>query len=110
MRLNGSNLMVFEKELEEYKSVAHSKTHTLNLSRSEIEVSDKDSGDDTDTEAGPLSWGISANITGTEKTHKKFVDAIVNNTEFDLEWNLKADAETLPEGGWTPSLTGGVSR
>ena len=107
-RLNGSDLMVFEKDKEAYKSIAHSKTHTLNLSRSEIDVADKDSGDMTDTEAGPLTWGISTNLTATAETHKKLVDAILANTVFELAWNMKAEEQSsAPLEGWTPALAGG---
>lgn len=99
--------MVFKKDGAGYKSMAHASNHTLNLSRSELDVSDKDSGEFGDTELGQISWDIQSENTVVMEDHGVMMDAFLAGEVLDLIFGLKQETQQeAPAGGWTPAAGG----
>lgn len=99
--------MVFKKDGAGYKSMAHATNHTLNLSRNELDVSDKDSGEFGDTELGQISWDIQSENTVVIEDYETMLDAFLAGEVLDLVFGLKQEAQQeAPAAGWTPG-TGG---
>lgn len=107
-RVKGRDLMLFvDIGAGSYSSLAFATSHTLNLSTSEVDVSDKDSGEFSDSEPGQKSWEITSENTYCTTDADKLIDAWINNTPIKCVWNTKAESSsTAPESGWTPG-TGG---
>lgn len=58
--VRGRDLMLFKKVSENYVALGAATTHTMNLSREELDISNKDTGEYGDTELGQISWDIQA--------------------------------------------------
>lgn len=99
--------MVFKKTGDAYVSLAHASNHTLNLSRNELDVSDKDSGEFGDTELGQISWDIQSENTVVMEDYESLLDAFLAGDELDLVFGLKKEeAKEAPAKGWTPAEGG----
>ena len=99
--------MVFKKTGSAYVSLAHASNHTLNLSRNELDVSDKDSGEYGDTELGQISWDIQSENTVVIEDYESMVDAFLAGEKLDLVFGLKKEeTQEAPDSGWTPAEGG----
>ena len=62
--VRGRDLMLFRRTGESpsytYEALGAATTHTMNLSREELDTSNKDTGEFGDTELGQISWDIQA--------------------------------------------------
>ena len=106
-RVKGRDLMLFVTLASVVKSLAYATNHTLSLSTSEVDVSDKDTGEYSDSEPGQKTWEITSENTYTTESFDALFDAWANNTPVKCVWNTKKETgSTVPEGGWTPG-TGG---
>ena len=119
MTLNGSDLMVFVKSGNGYKSVAYATNHTLNVTMNQIDTSTKDNGQGfwANSEPGLMNWemttenlmndsgddnGLSFNSLFDIMLKRETVDVVfsleTNNQDFDSKANNEFD---VPTGGWT---------
>lgn len=57
-------------------------THTMNLSREELDISNKDTGEYGDTELGQISWDIQADSMMIEADYDSLVDAFYREKYF----------------------------
>ena len=101
-RVKGRDLMLFVTLASVTKALAYATNHTLSLSTSEVDVSDKDTGEYSDSEPGQKTWEITSENTYTTESFDALFDAWANNTPVKCVWNTKKETgSTVPEGGWT---------
>lgn len=90
-----------------YKSLAYATSHTLSLSTSEIEVSDKDTGEYGSSEPGQKSWEIQSENTYSQVDADRLIEAWQKGEQIDCVWNTKSETDaTAPVSGWTPAAGG----
>lgn len=111
--IKGRDLMLFERTGEEqsytYKAFGAALTHTLNITREEVDVSSKDTGEWGDSIPGLLSWEMTANHTMVLEDYDSLVDRMIKGEKLVLAFAPKStpgDPGEMPEGGWTVG-TGG---
>lgn len=113
--INGSDLMLFIEEGEEYKAMAFATTCTLNVALEAMETSSKDSGKWVENQGGKLSWsGSSENLTDgidSKSLHGRLLQLMTARTPISICATLAKNADGdlgIPEGGWLPDEAQGV--
>ena len=102
--VRGRDLMLFKKDQSTYKALGAATTHTMNLSREELDVSNKDTGEYGDTELGQISWDIQADSMMVMVDYESLVDAFLEGEVLDVAFAVTAEAGDKggkPEAGWT---------
>lgn len=85
----GTDIMVFVKEDNIYKSIAHATNHTLNISGETVEVNSKDFGEFGASSVNKITWEITSENLMTEDYEKLF-DLMMAKTELDLVFGMKS--------------------
>ena len=85
----GTDIMVFVKEDNIYKSIAHATSHTLNISGETAEVNSKDYGEFSASEVNKITWEITSENLMTEDYEKLF-DLMIAKTKVDLIFGMKS--------------------
>lgn len=95
--------MLFKKEASAYKAYGSATDHTLNLSREELDVSSKDSGEFGDTELGQIKWDIQAETMLVMAEYEELVEAFLAGEPLDVAFAIKKEAGQVdkPENGWS---------
>lgn len=96
--------MLFKKDQSSYKALGAATTHTLNLSREELDISNKDTGEYGDTELGQITWDIQVDSMMVTEDYESLVDAFLAGEVLDVAFAITAEAGDVggkPEGGWT---------
>lgn len=118
MKVYGNDLMLFVGG----KSVAYAKNHTLDLTMSPVDTSNKDEGFGRwqDNDAGVRSWTMGTeNLVGDGSDAGASIDdlmqAFLNGDKVDVIFTLQSDIKDLvskndsefkvPQEGWTPDKT-----
>lgn len=111
--------MVFVKKDGAYKSIAFSKSSTLDVSMNLIDASTKDSGNGMwqNQEPGLASWTVQTDNLMSDKgengaSFNDLMDAFLKREPVELVFGLQTNSPdysakldtpfTAPEGGWTP--------
>lgn len=120
MTLNGSDLMVFAKIGDSYKSIAYAQNHTLSVTRSTVDSSTKDNGGGewSYAEKGLASWEMgTSNLMASEAENghsfNTLFDEFLKGSEVELIFSLQSNEEkfdstkefVVPDGGWDPDTT-----
>lgn len=87
MPVDGGNIMLFTYQTNGYKSIAHGTSHTLSLSTSTETINSKDYGKFGMTEAGTISWEITADHLYTRDGWNEFYNKLTAPTSTDLNAN-----------------------
>lgn len=101
--IKGRNLMLFKKDSSTYKAYGAATDHTLNLSREEIDTSNKDSGEFGDTELGQIKWDVQAENMLVMEDYESLVDAFLAGEPLDIAFAIKKEVNVTekPAAGWT---------
>lgn len=102
--VRGRDLMLFKKVSENYVALGAATTHTMNLSREELDISNKDTGEYGDTELGQISWDIQADSMMIEADYDSLVDAFLSGEVLHVAFAVTAEAGSKtgkPSAGWT---------
>ena len=100
--------MLFKKVSENYVALGAATTHTMNLSREELDISNKDTGEYGDTELGQISWDIQAESMMIEADYDSLVDAFLSGEVLHVAFAVTAEAGSKtgkPSAGWTIGST-----
>lgn len=106
--VDGNNIMLFVKQDNAYKSVAHASSHTLSLTAESEDINTKDAGGFAWTEPGVISWEISVDSFYTSDGYELFFDAMLAKEDLMVCFGLKSEADNSPavnkdaDGNWTP--------
>ena len=87
-----------------YEALGAATTHTMNLSREELDTSNKDTGEFGDTELGQISWDIQADSMMIEEDYDSLVDSFLSGEVLHVAFAITAEAGNKtgkPEDGWT---------
>lgn len=79
-------------------------THTLNVNTEELDVSNKDTGEWGDSEAGLITWDLQCNSMMVETDYDELLQAQLNKEVFHIAFAQKSNpgsTSAAPEGGWT---------
>ena len=106
--VRGRDLMLFRRTGSSpsytYEALGAATTHTMNLSREELDTSNKDTGEFGDTELGQISWDIQADSMMIETDYDSLVDSFLSGEVLHVAFAITAEAGNKtgkPEGGWT---------
>ena len=106
--VRGRDLMLFKRTGESpsytYTALGAATTHTMNLSREELDISNKDTGEFGDTELGQISWDIQVDSMMIETDYDSLVDSFLSGEVLHVAFAITAEAGSKtgkPEGGWT---------
>lgn len=107
--IEGSDLMLFVSGSTGYRSIAFATNHTLNISTSTSDVSNKDVGAGlwSSTAVRQLSYTISTENLYSIGAYDKLFDAMIAKTPLKVCFAPKNASEATAEGnapasGWTP--------
>lgn len=114
--VDGSNIMLFKKDGNSYKSIAHASSHTLSISTEQEEINTKDAGSASWITASRYSWEISVDSFYTSEGYETFLDLITqpDSNQMTVAFGLKAAAEIAgtpkdvnktADGEWTPNTS-----
>lgn len=126
MVLRGENLMVFVGDSEgNLTSIAYATNHTLNISLSTTETSNKDQGhgDWQTFEQGTMSWDISSdNLIGDSdqqgKTYVEMLDYMLEKKILKVAFAIADTSkgnyddyaiDNVPEGGWKEKANASIN-
>lgn len=102
-KVKGRDLMLFKKDTNGYKAYGAATDHTMNLSRDELDVSTKDSGEFGDVELGQIKWDIQAENMLILADEESLVDSFLKGEELEIAFAIKNETggTEKPAGGWT---------
>ena len=106
--VRGRDLMLFRRTGSSpsytYEALGAATTHTMKLSREELDTSNKDTGEFGDTELGQISWDIQADSMMIEEDYDSLVDSFLSGEVLHVAFAITAEAGNKtgkPEDGWT---------
>lgn len=105
--VKGRDLMLFKAsgEAPEYtwKAFGAALTHTLNVNTEELDISNKDTGEWGDSEAGQITWDLQCNSMMVESDYDELLKSQLAKEVFHIAFAQKlnpGDTGKAPEGGW----------
>ena len=113
--IDGGNIMLFSYQTNGYKSIAQGTSHSLSLSTSTEQIASKDYGKFGATEAGQITWTLSADHMYTRDGWDIFYSKLMADTSSDPTANqLKVvfgerksesydQVNVDSDGNWVPS-------
>ena len=112
--VRGRDLMLFKRTGESpsytYVAMGAATTHTMNLTREEIDISNKDTGEYGDTELGQISWDIQVDSMMIETDYDSLVDSFLSGEILHVAFavtavSLRADGRSAREVTRVTSLS-----
>ena len=105
--VKGRDLMLFKRSGDspsyQWKAFGAALTHTLNVTTEELDISNKDTGEWGDTEAGLISWDLQCNSMMIEADYDELLQSQLDKEVFHIAFAQKStpgDPGAAPEGGW----------
>lgn len=92
----GTDIMVFLKQGDTYKSIAHATSHNLNITGETTEVNSKDYGEFGAQEVQKINWEITSENLMTEDYETLF-DLMIAKTKVDLVFGMKSITTSIEE-------------
>ena len=92
----GTDIMVFVKQSDIYKSIAHATSHTLSITGATTEVNSKDYGEFGSQEVQKINWEITSENLMTEDYETLF-DLMIAKTKVDLVFGMKSITTSIEE-------------
>lgn len=92
----GTDIMVFLKQGDTYKSIAHATSHTFNITGETVDVNSKDYGTYGAQEVNKINWEITSENLMTEDYETLF-DLMVAKTKVDLIFGMKSITTSIEE-------------
>lgn len=107
--INGSDLMLFDKQNKSL--VSYAKDHSLSLSGTTSDVSSKDHGLWKSTQITGMEWSLSTNCLYTIESFDKLFDAFISRTPMDVTFTVKKETDPLKSvaDGDYPNWTAGAA-
>jgi predicted secreted protein len=96
--------MLFKQVEGQYVALGAATSHTLNATREEMDVSNKDTGEWGDIELGQCTWDIQADCMMIETDYDSLMDSFLATETLHVAFAVSAEAGAKtgkPEEGWT---------